>query len=168
MQTSSSEAVVGVGAPVNQSSANTQGSYYVSSGPGAGGRQGPGGAPGSKEQAAIIYVDDDMDLPSDSEDEEERMDLVHAIHGDGTEADAEEEEEDTHSEKFNDRGPSMGAPSNHYNDADADDTILMTERRTLNDEDMDGDIEDADGLETERRGENSLDRANSSLEKKKM
>jgi len=30
-----------------------------------------------------------MDLPSDSDDEDEKLDSVHAIHGDGTEADAE-------------------------------------------------------------------------------
>jgi len=40
-----------------------------------------------------IYVDDDMDLPSESDDEEERLDCVHDIHGDGEEADIETEEE---------------------------------------------------------------------------
>lgn len=46
--------------------------------------------------SAAIYVDDDMDLPSDTDDEEERLDCVHDIHiaMDGDEADAEEEEED--------------------------------------------------------------------------
>ena len=34
-----------------------------------------------------------MDLPSESDDEEERLDCVHDIHGDGEEADAEDEEE---------------------------------------------------------------------------
>lgn len=31
-------------------------------------------------------------MPSDSEDEEERLDLVHAIHHDGIEADTEEDQ----------------------------------------------------------------------------
>ena len=34
-----------------------------------------------------------MDLPSESDDEEERLDCVHDIHEDGVEADIEDEEE---------------------------------------------------------------------------
>ena len=40
-----------------------------------------------------IFVDDDVDLPSESDDEEERLDCVHDICGDGEEADIEDGEE---------------------------------------------------------------------------
>ena len=40
---------------------------------------------------SAIYVDDDMDFPSDTDDEEERRDYVHDIHGDGEEADIEDD-----------------------------------------------------------------------------
>lgn len=85
-----------------------------------------------------IYVEDDMDLPSDTDDEEERLDCVHAINGD--EADAEQDESE--GDYTDQRQPF---------DQTTEDSILITERRAVCDEDMDGDIEDADGLETERR-----------------
>lgn len=85
-----------------------------------------------------------LDLLSDTDDEEERLDCVHDIHGhiDGAEADAEEEEEDDYYNITNDTF------KNHQQD---------TERRghsqNMDDNmsDNDGDIEDADGLETERQ-----------------
>lgn len=84
-----------------------------------------------------IYVDDDGDLPSDTDDEEERLDCVHDIHGDGDEADVEADGDD----EIEIRG---GIEIQ-------DDTLLETERPIINDTSMDGDIEDADGQETERR-----------------
>lgn len=41
-----------------------------------------------------IYVDDDLDLPSESDDEDEQRDCVHDINGDGEEADVEDQEEE--------------------------------------------------------------------------
>ena len=41
-----------------------------------------------------IYVDDDLDLPSESDDEDEQRDFVRDLHGDGEEADVEDQEEE--------------------------------------------------------------------------
>lgn len=87
-----------------------------------------------------IYLndeDDDTDqAPSDTDDEEERLDCVHDIHGDGEEADVEEinsvdeEEEDK---------------------IDQNDDTLQDDRPLINDSSIEGDIEDADAPETDRR-----------------
>ena len=73
--------------------------------------------------------DDDEMVPSDTDDEEERLDCVHDIHGDGDEADVEEIGGDYEEEK-------------HHNDDD---------RPHINDSSIDGDIDDADGQDTDRR-----------------
>jgi hypothetical protein len=77
-----------------------------------------------------------LDVLSESDDEEERMDCVHDIHRhmDGAEADAEEEEEYDYANVTNDT-------FQHGID---------TERRGQSDSDMDGDNDDSDGRETER------------------
>ena len=84
-----------------------------------------------------IYLDDDEDLPSDTDDEEERLDCVHDIHADADEADVKAEHLDD----------SKGRVVVEANE----DTLLETERPIVHDSSMDGDIEDADGQETERR-----------------
>lgn len=90
-----------------------------------------------------------MDLPSDTDDEEERLDCVHDI-------------------RQNQEEPEI--PQHAYEDADVlsnSETNLSTERRQeVNDEDMDGDVEDADGLETERRRDESLDSKGNQLQSK--
>lgn len=86
-----------------------------------------------------------MDLPSESDDEEERLDCVHDIHGDGEEADIETEEESMDKVRIwhQNNQASISKPE--------DDTLLETERRDNgNDTSRDGDIEDVDGMETER------------------
>ena len=91
-----------------------------------------------------IYVDDDLDLPSESDDEEERLDCVHDIHGDGDEADAEDEVESQDKVL-------MYHQNNQLSKEEDSDSQLETERRNGgNDSSMDGDIEDADGMDTER------------------
>ena len=88
--------------------------------------------------ADAIYVEDDSDLPSESDDEDERLDCVHEIQMQGEDQELQ--------------------PAQAYDDVLSNsDTNLSTERRAVNDEDMDGDVEDADGMETERRRENSQD-----------
>ena len=86
-------------------------------------------------------------MPSDTDDDdEERLDCVHDIHGDGEEADIEEIDCD---DEFS---------SEHQVNLN-DDMIDAGERPMPHDMSMDGDIEDADGNDTERRhakGSNSL------------
>lgn len=58
-----------------------------------------GGGVSSGANRSAIYVDDDMDFPSDTDDEEERRDYVHDIHGDGEEADVEADAQDSNHAK---------------------------------------------------------------------
>ena len=53
----------------------------------------------SSANGGAIFVEDDVDLPSESDDEEERLDCVHDIHGDGEEADVEDGEESAGQDK---------------------------------------------------------------------
>ena len=53
----------------------------------------------SSANGGAIFVDDDVDLPSESDDEEERLDCVHDIAGDGEEADIEDGEESAGQDK---------------------------------------------------------------------
>ena len=82
-----------------------------------------------------------MDVLSDTDDEEERMDCVHDIHHhiDGAEADAESEEEDNYYNITNDTFHNQEMETERRNHSQGD-----------NISDNDGDIEDADGQETER------------------
>ena len=101
-----------------------------------------------------------MDLPSESDDEEERLDCVHDIHGDGEEADIEDEEESQDKVRIWNQNNQASISK------DEEDTLLETERRNNgNDSSMDGDIEDADGMETERRNRRE-DRAMHNLQNK--
>ena len=100
-----------------------------------------------------IYVDDDNELPSESDDEDEVRDCVHDIHGDGEEADIEDEEESQDKVRIWNQNNQTSISK------DEEDSVLETERRNNgNDSSMDGDIEDADGMETERRNRQDSDR----------
>lgn len=100
----------------------------------------------SMSSGGAIYVDDDRDLPSESDDEDERLDCVHDIHSQRQMAGQQEFSEnyyDGQGEDANERELSE--------QKEVDLTQLTTERKFLNDTDMEGDIEDTEGMETERR-----------------
>ena len=81
-------------------------------------------------------------MPSDTDDDdEERLDCVHDIHNDGEEADIEEIDGDDECETDHQVQISNDAIDQH-----ADNRPLVQ-----NDSSMDGDIEDADGHDTDRR-----------------
>jgi hypothetical protein len=96
---------------------------------------------------SAIYVDDDMDFPSDTDDEEERRDYVHDIHGDGEEADVEDDSQDNMLLRQQRPGSCQNRQilTQSSQDRNGDeDNLMETERRARNDSSMDGDIEDAD------------------------
>ena len=85
-------------------------------------------------------------MPSDTDeddDDEERLDCVHDIHGDGEEADVEEIDGE------DDCDLSSEVQMNLMNNDQA--SSLEHDRLPVNESSMDGDIEDGDGTDTERR-----------------
>ena len=80
---------------------------------------------------------------TDDDDDEERLDCVHDIHNDGEEADVEEVEDD-------DDEIDLIQGSEHQVNMMHEETLIEDQRPLVNDSSMDGDIEDADGNDTER------------------
>ena len=95
---------------------------------------------------APIYLNEDNEddeglmgpSDSDDDDDEERLDCVHDIHGDGEEADVDEIDDDDECDFATEQQVDM-----------ADE--MDNDRPLIHDNSMDGDIEDADGNDTERR-----------------
>lgn len=88
---------------------------------------------GAQVAIYLSHDDEECEDQSETDDEEERLDCVHDIHGDGEEADVEEVDGDDDEKEY------------------GNDETLLDDRLIINDSSMDGDIEDADGQDTERR-----------------
>ena len=85
---------------------------------------------------------DHVEAPSDTDDDEdEHLDFVHDIHNDGEEADVEEIDGDEEIELTGEHGVNLVTGEE----------IMDVDRPLVNDSSMDGDIEDGDGQDTDRR-----------------